>query len=103
MPEEARASLLVVCGMPTLPGPGANRLADPVAELRRQPALGDVDHLVPTAGFVEAEHWPGRPRRERVLELVAVVENRGRRDDRVERRLRQPADPHEGIPHLRLL
>ena len=103
MPEEARASLLVVGGMPALAGPGASRLADPVAELRRQPALGDVDHLVPAAGLVEAEHGPGRPRRERVLELVAVVEDRRSREDRLERRLREPADPHQGIPHLRLL
>ena len=76
---------------------------DPVAELGRQPALGDVDHLVPATGLVEAEHGACRARRERVLELVAVVEDGRCRDDRLERRLRQPADPHEGIPHLRLL
>ena len=31
------------------------------------------------------------------------MEDRRGGDDRLERRLRQPADPHEGVPNLRLL
>ena len=41
--------------------------------------------------------------RERVLELVAVVEHLDRRDDRLERGLRDPADPPERIGDLLLL
>ena len=41
--------------------------------------------------------------RERVLELVAVVEDLLRREDRLERRLREPADAAQRVGDLRLL
>ena len=100
MAEEACLCTLVVRLEAMLSGPRAGRVANAVAELRRQPALADVEHLVPAPGPVEAEHRPIRPRRERVLELVAVVELRLGGDGLLERRLRDPPETHERVAHL---
>ena len=84
-------------------GPVAHRLPDRVPEVGREPALADVQHLVPAAGPVEAERGAVRCRRERVLELVPVVERRLGRDDRLERRVVDSADPAERLLDLRRL
>jgi hypothetical protein len=52
---------------------------------------------------VKAELYALLVRGERVLELVAVAEDRHRGDDRLERRLRKAADPDERVAHLALL
>ena len=84
--------------------PVADGVADRVAEVRRQPALLDVEHLVPATGAVQAERRPGLGARERVLHLVAVVEDlRLARDDLLERRLGDLREPLERVPHLRVL
>ena len=103
VPQVAGLLSLVVRGQPLGAGPVAYREPHGVAELGRQPAALDVEHLVPAARLVEAERGPGRRLRERVLELVAVVEDLDGRDDRLERRLGQPADPPERLAHLLLL
>ena len=46
---------------------------------------------------------PSSASRERVLELVAVVEDRLGRDDRLERRLRDPGDPAQRVRTCALL
>src|SRR5581483_12238223 len=73
------------------------------AEVGRQPAALDLEHLVPAARLVKAERRPRRRLRERVLHLVAVVEGVVGGDDRLERRLRDPADAAERVVHLRRL
>src|ERR687887_625022 len=77
---------LVVGGQVLLARPRPHRLPDRVPELGREPATLDVEHLVPAAGLVEAENRPFRAWRERVLELVAVVEALNGGEDRLERR-----------------
>ena len=52
---------------------------------------------------MEAEVDAVRRARERVLELVAVAVLRGRRNDRLERRVDEATDPHERIAYLALL
>ena len=95
---------LVVCLEPLLARPLAHGVADPVAEVGREPAPADVEHLVPAAGLVEPERRAERRARERVLELVPVVEDlRLAREDLLERRLRDGAEPAERVEHLRLL
>ena len=83
--------------------PVAHRLPDRVPEVGREPALADVQHLVPAAGPMEAERGTVRRRRERVLHLVPVVERRLGRDDRLERRVLDSADPAERLLDLRRL
>ena len=96
--------LLRVRGEAFLARPVAHRVADAVADVGRQPALADVDHLVPAARLVQAEHRPVLRRRERVLHLVAVEEDVGlARDDRLERRLSDARDPLQRVAHLRVL
>src|SRR5205085_8451950 len=46
---------LVVGVEPLLARPLANRVAEGVAEIRCQPALLDLEHLVPAPGLVEVE------------------------------------------------
>ena len=94
---------LVVGDEPLLARPVAHGVADRVAEVGRQPALLDLEHLVPAARPVKSERGPVRRLGERVLHLVAVEERGRRREDRLERRLGDPGDPREGIPHLGLL
>ena len=91
---------LVVGDEPLLARPVADGVSDRVAEVGRQPALLDLEHLVPAASLVEAERRAGRRLRERVLELVAVEERRLGGKDRVERRLRYPTDPLERVSNL---
>jgi hypothetical protein len=91
---------LVVALEPLLARPVADRVSDRVAGVGGEPALLDVEHLVPAAGAVQAEHGAGR---ERVLHLVAVVEDVLGRDDRLERRLVEAADAPQRLAHLRLL
>ena len=52
---------------------------------------------------MEPERRAVRGLRERVLELVAVAVLRRRGHDRLERRLGDPAEPHERVAHLRCL
>ena len=80
--------------------PVARRLPDRVPEIGRQPAAPDVEHLVPAPGAVEAEGRPLRGLRERVLELVPVVEDGLGRHDRLERRIIEPADPAQRVLDL---
>src|SRR5207244_10049054 len=100
--EVPAALALVVCLEPLLARPLAHGVADPVAEVGRERAPADVEHLVPAAGLVEPERRAERRARERVLELVPVVEDlRLAREDLLERRLRDGAEPPERVEHLR--
>ena len=100
VPQVARVLGLVVGLEPLRPGPVARRFPDRVPEIGRQPAAADVEHLVPAPGPVEAERRPLRRLRERVLELVPVVEDRLGGDDRLERRIVEPADPAQRVLDL---
>ncbi len=100
MAEESLLRDLVVRSEPALTRPRPGRVANAVAELGGQPALADVEHLVPAPRPVEAEHRPVLPGSEGVLQLVAVVELGLGRERRLERRVGDAAQPHEGIPHL---
>ena len=91
---------LVVRDEPLLARPVADGIPDRVAEVGRQPAFLDLEHLVPAPGLVEAERRAGGRLRERVLELVPVVERRGRGEDRLERGVGETADPDECVAHL---
>ncbi len=101
--EVALALGLVVGLEPLLARPVAHRVPDPVAEVGREPALLDPEHLVPAAGAVQAELRPVRAGRERVLHLVAVAEDLLRRDDRLDRRLDDPGDPAQRVHDPRRL
>ena len=98
--QVAGLRLLVVRLELLLARPVADGVPDRVAEVGREPALLDLEHLVPAAGPVEAERRAVLGLRERVLELVAVVEERLGRDDRLERRVGDPADPRERVADL---
>ena len=100
MAQVAALRLLVVRGEALRARPGAGRLADRVPEVGREPAALQVEHLVPASGTVQTE--PGADRRvgERVLELVAVVEDRLGRERRLQLDVTQPADPGERVGHL---
>ena len=88
---------------PLLACPVAHAVSDRVAEVGRQPAAFDLEHLVPAPRLVEAERGSVRRLRARVLELVPVVEDRLGRDDLLERRLLDPAEPAQRVLHLALL
>ena len=103
VPKVAGLLALVVRLEPLLAGPVADGASDRVAEVARQPAFLDLQHLVPTAGLVEAECGPRGCSCERVLELVAVEELRLGGHDRLDRRLGDPADPSQRLAHLLLL
>ena len=104
MPEIAASVGLRVRLEPLLSRPGANSVADAVPELVGQPAALDLEHLVPAPGPMEAERRAFRRRGERVLELVAVVEDlRLAREDRLERRLGDAREPLQRVAHLHLL
>ena len=90
--QVALVRLLVVREQLLLARPVAHGVADRVAGVARQPALLDLEHLVPAARLVQAERRPVLRLRERVLHLVAVVELRRRRDDRIERRVGQAGE-----------
>jgi hypothetical protein len=92
---------LVVGREALLARPVTHGIADRVAEVGGQPALLDLEHLVPAAGAVQAEGRPGGRRGERVLHLVAVVEDVVGRDDLLERRVVDAADPAQRLAHLR--
>ena len=101
--EVALARRLVVRLELLLARPASHGLADGVPEVGRQQARVDPDDLVPAAGAMESEVDPVLPRRERVLELVAVVVERRRRHDRLDVRVGDPPDPHERVANLLLL
>src|SRR6185312_8587084 len=103
VPEVARVLRLVVRLELLGASPVAYGVAHRVPEIGCQPALPDVEHLVPAPGLVEPERRPRRGRRERVLELVAVVELLDGRDDRLERRLPHSAEPAQRVLDLRRL
>src|SRR5207253_8075065 len=67
--------LLVVADEPIASRPLAHGVANRVAEVGRQPAALDLEHLVPAPGLVEPERRPVLELPERVLELVAIVED----------------------------
>jgi hypothetical protein len=75
-------------------------MPDGIPEVGREPAPFDVEHLIPAPSLVEAERRAGGGRRERVLELVPVVEDGRRGDDLLERRLREPADSRQRVADL---
>ena len=101
MPEIAASVGLRVRLQPFLPRPGTDGVANPVAEIVGEPALLDLEHLVPAAGAVEAERRPVGRLGERVLELVAVVEDlRLAGKDRLERRLGDSREPLQRVAHL---
>ena len=103
MPQVARLVGLVVRLEPLGSSPLADRVPNRVAEVGRQPAFLDLEHLVPAACSVEAKRGPVGRGRERVLQLVAVEEPRLGRQDRLERWLGDPTDPPERVAHLLLL
>src|SRR5439155_18449784 len=63
----------------------------------------NLQHLVPAPRLVQAERRTVFELRERVLELVAVMEDLRGREDLLERRLGEPADAAECVPHLTVL
>src|SRR5262249_48426300 len=103
MPQVSLTARLVVGGKAFLACPFAYGIADRVAELRRQKALVDRQHLVPAAGAMKARRWAVSRLGERVLELVAVMELGRRRNDRLERRLGNPSEARQRVADLRLL
>src|ERR671918_2729163 len=103
MAQVPRSGRLVVGLEALLARPVANGVADRVPELGREQADVDRDDLVPAPGAVESERHAVVARGERVLELVAVVVERGRGQDRLDQRLRDPSDPRERVAHLLLL
>src|SRR5437773_3777723 len=104
MTQIAGLVLLRVRLEPLLARPLAHGVAQVVAEICRQPALADVEHLVPPSRPVEAERRAFRRPRERVLELVAVVEDlRLAGENLLEWRLRDPGEALQGVAYLRLL
>ena len=103
MTEVAGVRVLVVRLEALVARPPLDGLADRVADVRRQQALLDVDHLVPAAGSMEPEHETVVPARERVLELVPVGEDRARGHDRLDRRLLVAAETRQRLAHLGLL
>ena len=101
---EVAGLVLLVVGFEVLgAGPVADGVADRVADVGREPAPLDLQHLVPAPRLVEAERRARRRLRERVLELVAVVEDLFGGDDRLQRRLCEASDPLERVPHLVVL
>ena len=109
LPDDEMAEIAAPVGLrvrlePLLARPGVDGVADPVAELVGEPAALDLEHLVPAAGPVEAESRPLGRRGERVLELVAVVEDlRLAGKDRLERRLGDAREPLQRVAHLEVL
>src|SRR5262249_57659256 len=100
MTEVARVGLLRVRDEPVGARPVADGVADRVAEVGRQPAVLDLQHLVPATCLVETERGAVLELRERVLELVAVVEDVAGREDRLQRRIRDAADAAERVRDL---
>jgi hypothetical protein len=98
--EEAFVTLLVVHRKPLLARPGADGVANRVAELGRKPAALDVEHVVPATGPVKAEPRPVGRHRERVLELVPVVELRRGRQRRFELEADETPDPCKRVCNL---
>ena len=103
MPQVTGLLGLVVGGQPLGAGPVAHRVptAFPSSVVSQQRSMSSTSSQRPALWKPSA--GPGRRLRERVLELVAVVEDLDGREDRLERRLRQPADPPERLAHLLLL
>src|SRR5207245_2252177 len=90
--EVALLRLLAVRLQLLLTGPGLEAVPDRVAGLRGEPAVLELEHLVPAARLVEPEHRALGRLGEGVLHLVAVVELRRRRDNRLERRRDEPSE-----------
>ena len=100
--EVALLRLLVVRLEPLLTRPGTHRVAHGVAQVRRQPALLDLQHLVPPPALWKPSVGPS-VLRERVLELVPVLEDRLRRDDRLQPGIGDAAEPTERFRNLVVL
>jgi len=103
VPQVALLRALVVRREPFLACPGGDPVTDGVAGVARQPAAIDREDLVPAPGPVQAQDRAVVAGRERVLHLVAVVELRDRRDDRLDRRVREPGEALERVRHPLLL
>ena len=90
---------LVVCLEALRARPVANGLADRVAEVGRQPAaaMSSTSSQRPARWKPRAGPWSLR---ERVLELVAVVEDGLGRDDLFQRRLGDAPDAPQGVGDL---
>src|SRR5262249_62342779 len=86
VPQVAPPTGRVGAAEPLRPRPFAHAIPNGVAELGRQPALLDLEHLVPPACLVKADRRPVLELREGVFELVPVVEDLLRGDDRLDRR-----------------
>src|SRR4029453_8911009 len=91
---------LVVRAQTRLAGPLPYGEPDRIAEIRREPAAFDAEDFVPAAGLVKAERRAVRSLRERVLELVPVMEDRLGRKNLLEGGVRDPGDPHEWVADL---
>src|SRR5439155_12448510 len=94
---------LVEPGQALLAGPVAHRVADAVAEVGREPAALELEHRVPAPGNVQPERRPFVGLRERVLHLVAVVEDLRGADDRLERRVCDAGDARQRVTDPRVL
>ena len=103
MAEVALLRGLVEGDEPLLARPGAHAVADRVAEVGREPAAVDLEHLVPPPRAVEAERRAVLGLRERVLELVAVAELLDGGDDLLERRVGEPGEALQRVADPLLL
>src|SRR6185437_7350315 len=83
--------------------PLSHRVANGVADVGREPAFVDLKDLVPATRLVKAERRAVLQLRERVLELVAVMEDLVRGQELLERRLCESSDPAKRIRDLIVL
>jgi len=101
MAQESGVLALVVGRDALVHGPGPHGLARGVAGRGGQQARVDVDHLVPAAAAVESQPQLAiRPRRRRVLHLVAVAEVLEGGVGRPHVDALQPADAGQVLRHL---
>src|SRR5262245_31443110 len=101
MTEIALLPFLVEGRQPHAARPCFHGLADAIAEVGREPAALDVEDFVPAAGAMEPESDRAvLERREGVLELVPVVEDRCCGKRRLEVEVGEAADPAEGVRDL---
>jgi hypothetical protein len=99
--EETCLALLVVRREDLVARPLPYGVPNSIAEVGREPACVDVKHLVPAPRSVETEGDSVLPGCERVLELVAVVEDGLRRNGGLELEAGQLCDSLERVSNLR--
>src|SRR5438105_11366918 len=100
MPQVSRLLRLVVRDEPLLSRPLAHAVPDRIAEVGREPTTLDLEHLVPTPRLVKPDRRTVRDLRERVFELVAVVEDLPGGKDGLERRRFQTSDATQCVLDL---